>query len=92
MAKVNLSSEALLDLELINNYITIDSYVYAAKVIDSIYNRAVILETHIRAGRVVPEFNDPAIREIFEGKYRIFTKLRVKAKSQLPGYFIIQDY
>ncbi len=75
MAKVSLSKKALRDLNSIYLYISQDSEFYAGNLVNKIYARIKILETHIPIGKVVSEFNDQAIRELQEGQYRIIYKV-----------------
>ena len=75
MAQVTLSNAALGDLKSIFDYISIDSEYYAERVINNILQRITVLETQIRIGKPVPEFEDDLIREILEGHYRIIYKI-----------------
>ncbi len=75
MAQVILSPAALNDLQAIFDYIAKDSELYAAKVVDKILHRITVLETHIRVGKIVSEFQTEAIREIPEGNYRIIYRI-----------------
>jgi len=75
MAQVILSPAALDDLKAIFDYIAEDSELYAEKVVDRILGRITILETQMRVGKVVREFNSEAIREILEGSYRIIYRI-----------------
>ena len=75
MAQVSLSNAALDDLKSIFDHISIDSEYYAEKVINKILQRITILETQIRIGKPVPEFENDLIREILEGHYRIIYKI-----------------
>jgi len=74
MAKVKLSPAALRDIELIYNYISIDSDVHAEKVKVKIFQRIFVLEEHPLIGKVVREFNNQSIRELIETPYRIIYK------------------
>ena len=64
------SPEALEDIESIANYIERDSPNYAKSVVEKIFDKAELLEEFPELGRVVPEFNDPVVREIFIYSYR----------------------
>ena len=66
---------AIEDLQLIHEYISNDSKVYADRFIGKIINRIDQLENFPKSGRVVPEFNSEVIRELIEGSYRIIYKI-----------------
>ena len=75
MVKVKWTDFALENLIAIGDYIEKDSYFYAQRVVDSLFNSVDILEQHPLAGRIVPEFNNRNIRELIRGNYRIVYKL-----------------
>lgn len=68
------SLRATEDIEAIAVYIAQDSEAYAASVIRNILQKTRILADFPRIGRVVPEFDDELIREIFAYSYRIIYK------------------
>lgn len=59
------------DLERIADYIAEDSPGYAAALVRRIRDRARSLEEMTERGRVVPEFDDPRVRELLVGSYRL---------------------
>lgn len=65
------SPRALEDLESVAAYISRDSTAYAASVVRTILSKARVLSAFPYSGRVVPEFDDESIREIFAYSYRI---------------------
>ena len=71
MAEIIWTKIALKDAEEIHDYIAKDSIYYAQKTIENFFDRIRILNELPNAGRVVPEINDPEIRELIEGNYRI---------------------
>jgi len=75
MVKISWTDFALENLIAIGDYIEKDSYFYAQKVVDNIFNSVDILEQNPLAGRKVPEFNDRNIRELIYGNYRIVYKI-----------------
>jgi plasmid stabilization system protein ParE len=75
MVKVKWTDFALENLVAIGDYIERDSYFYARRVVNSLFNSVDILEQHPCAGRIVPEFNNINIRELIRGNYRIVYKL-----------------
>ena len=68
--------KSLKDLKSINDYISLDSTFYAARFISNIIKRVDQLIEFPESGRMVPEKNTPEIRELIEGNYRIFYRLR----------------
>ena len=70
------SNPARDDLKAIFEYIALDSKFYAKKVIREIIEKAASLEKLPERGRVVPEINDPTIREIFIYSYRLIYQLK----------------
>jgi len=72
MARVIIWSErAVEDIESIAAYIAHDSEFYAASVVRTILQKTRRLAEFPYIGRVVPEFDDDTIREIFAYSYRI---------------------
>ena len=59
------SHTALADVEAIASYISRDSVSYAGAVVRKIINSTHQLETFPLSGRVVPEFDQDHIREVF---------------------------
>jgi toxin ParE1/3/4 len=70
------SPQALRDLEGIRDHIAIDSARYAALVIERIVNGVERLSTFPESGRMVPEHNDPSIREVIVKPYRVVYRLK----------------
>jgi len=75
MVKVRWSDFALENLIDIGDYIEKDSYFYAQRVVNYLFDSVDILEQNPLAGRKVPEFNDRTIRELIRINYRIVYKL-----------------
>jgi toxin ParE1/3/4 len=69
------SPRAVDDVETIAAYIALDSEFYAASVVRVILEKARKLSVFPFAGRVVPEFGDDAIREVFAYSYRIVYRI-----------------
>src|SRR5574337_234086 len=74
MAKVVWTEPALSDLHSIIDYIARDSVVYAERFGMRVVQAPRLLQNSPFTGRMVPEFNDPSIREIIYGSYRIIYK------------------
>ncbi|MFO8031886.1 MAG: type II toxin-antitoxin system RelE/ParE family toxin [Desulfohalobiaceae bacterium] len=68
---VRWSGPAKRDLKKIFAYIAEDSRYYARHVVQNIVDKSETLEAFPKAGRMVPEKNDPNVREIFIYYYRI---------------------
>jgi len=61
------------------SYIARDSPRYAAALIDESRHAARSLRKSPRRGRIVPEFGDPAVREIFVKSYRLIYEVQEDA-------------
>jgi toxin ParE1/3/4 len=75
MVKVGWTLQAVDDIENIANFISKDSYRYAQIQVQRFFEVTLILETNAEFGRVVPELNNPTIREIILGTYRIIYRI-----------------
>lgn len=69
--RVTWSPEALDDVEAIAEYIERDSPAYARAVVQKILASTRKLVSFPQSGRVVPELDDDAIREVFVYSYRV---------------------
>jgi toxin ParE1/3/4 len=65
------SDEADNDLASIYEYIARDSMYYARRTIEKIITRGKQISAFPYSGTKVPEYQDSAIRQVFEGNYRI---------------------
>ena len=68
---VKWSKPAKLDLKQINDYIARDSIFYAQKVSSEIVEKSEKLNSFPEVGRIVPEIEDPNIRELLIYSYRL---------------------
>ena len=68
---VRWTSPAKRDLKRIYDYIAEDSIFYARKVTEDIVSKSEFLEDFPEMGRVVPELENPLIRELIVYSYRI---------------------
>ena len=68
---VHWTESALADLDVIEIHIARHSAQYARGMIERIFARTDLLGRQPRIGPMVPEFEDEAIRELFEDPYRI---------------------
>jgi toxin ParE1/3/4 len=69
--KVVWSATALSHLTRIYEYIAADSERYALRMVDRLTGRSQQIAKYPESGQSVPEYNDPHIREVIEGSYRI---------------------
>jgi addiction module RelE/StbE family toxin len=63
------------DLEHIADYIAEDSPGYAAALVQRIRDQARSLEEMAERGRVVPELDQPTVRELVVGSYRLIYEI-----------------
>lgn len=68
---VQWTSAAIAHLVAIHEHIARDSPRYASRMVDRITARTRQIGTFPRSGQSVPEYRDPAIREVVEGPYRV---------------------
>ena len=78
--KVEWSKPAVRAVQNIRSYIAKDSAVYADAFAQRLIDAVWLLRDFPRSGRVVPEADDEAIREIVVAPYRIIYRVR---KSQI---------
>lgn len=83
MVQVSGTKKSLKDLRAINDYISLDSPFYAARFIAKLIRRVDQLIEFPESGRIVPEKSYTEIRELMEGNYRIFYRLRKKGVTIL---------
>lgn len=76
MARVIWSPRAAADLEAICEYIAHDSEYYARLVAERIVAAVEATADFPEAGSIVPEFDDPDVRENFVHRYRIIYRMR----------------
>lgn len=75
MVQINWTRIAAEDLKSIYDYIARDSKRYAKIQIIRVKSRTQILKSHPQSGKIVPELEQPDIRELTEGNYRIIYKI-----------------
>lgn len=86
MAKIRWTLHASEDLESIAKFIAEDSPHYASLFVIAVLKVVERLTDFPRSGRVVSEVNDPNIREIILGSYRIVHRLRGEVAEILTIY------
>jgi len=72
------SYEATADLETIANYIARDSKFYAASFVQEILDASHSLKMFGERGRIVPELDNPNIRELLIKEYRLIYHIEVE--------------
>jgi toxin ParE1/3/4 len=72
---VRWSRPATMDLQQIHDYVAKDSKYYARKVVGTIVEKSEELGDFPEIGRIVPEINDPNIRELFAYSYRLIYEI-----------------
>jgi len=77
--KIIWTESAWKDLEGVADYIARDSSHYAAAFVREARDAARTLAYLAERGRVVPEFNDPIIRELFVRSYRLIYQVAEQA-------------
>ena len=76
MEQIKWTTKSLKDLKAINDFISLDSKFYAARFINRLIQRVDQLVLFPDSGRIVPEKNNPEIRELYR-----------KRSEQKVGYF-----
>ena len=75
MVQIRWLKEARTDLKEIYDYISSDSKRYAKLQVMRIQQRTQILKSHPKSGKFVDEIDNPEIREVIEGNYRIIYRI-----------------
>lgn len=76
MVEVKWTPQAAEDLESITEFIAKDSLYYARLFAVDIFEAVNRLIKFSNSGRVVPEFNDPTVRELLLGSYRLVYRFK----------------
>jgi len=76
MAEVRWTPQAADDLEALTEFIAKDSSHYASLFAINVFKAVERLVRFPESGRIVPEKNDPKVREVILGNYRIVYRLR----------------
>lgn len=76
MTKLIWSPQSLRDLQSIRDYVAADSPRYAALVVERILQGVERLTSFPESGRIVPERNDPQLREVIVRPYRVVYRIR----------------
>lgn len=76
--KVLWTHNAVGHLTTIYEHIAHDSSRYARRMVDRITSRSQQFAAFPRSGQMVPEYQDPDIREVIEGPYRVIYSVGVE--------------
>ncbi|MGB7209465.1 MAG: type II toxin-antitoxin system RelE/ParE family toxin [Pyrinomonadaceae bacterium] len=86
MARIRWTPQSADDLDAIAEYIASDSPHYARLFVLKVISAIDRLERFPEIGRVVPEMNNPAVRELILGNYRIVYRLNTDVVEILTIY------
>ena len=88
------SDEALEDIDAIAQFIARDSAHHAQRVVEAVFELGDVILAHPKAGRVVPELNDPTVRERFLYSYRVIYEIeaeRIAVLAVLHGRRLLES-
>jgi plasmid stabilization system protein ParE len=71
VVKVVWTDNAIFDLDSIGNFISKDSVRYAEITVLELFESVDVLEDYPKCGSILPEFNNPELRQLIRGNYRI---------------------
>ena len=86
MAEVRWTPQAVEDLEAIADFICQDSPHYASLLAMDILAATERLADFPNSGRIAPEANDPTLREVILGSYRVVYRVKQQAVEILTVY------
>jgi toxin ParE1/3/4 len=104
MVNVVFTDHAIRDLNDIGEHIASDSERYAREVVQSLFESVHLLQSHPKAGRIVPEYRLTHLRELIEGSYRVVCRIADKFRIgtlavhhaarllKIPGIFQKNQY
>ena len=75
MVKINWTDSALEELANIGDHISRDSIKYAELTVSELFDYPDILEKYPKLGKKVEEYNEPNLRQLIKGSYRIIYKI-----------------
>jgi addiction module RelE/StbE family toxin len=86
MAEVKWTLQAADDLDSIAQFISKDSPQYARLFVSDIFQAVERLSAFPKSGRIVPELNDPDVRDVILGNYRLVYRFKAKLIELLTIY------
>jgi len=93
MTTIRWTSQASSDLVEIGDYIARRDPGAAARFVGELMDSVLVLMEHPRAGRLVPEIGDEAVRELIHGNYRIVYRLagdEVQVLTVFEGHMLLR--
>jgi plasmid stabilization system protein ParE len=93
MVGLSWTEHALHDIDLIANYIAQDSLEIAKRFVNAIFRKEEQIIKFPYSGRIVPEYEDDKIRELFYYPYRIIYEIfpdRIEVLTVLHGHRKLQ--
>ena len=75
MVKIVWTDQAIQDLNDIGEFIANDSERYAREVVQTLFESVHLLESHTKAGKIVPEYGLTHLRELIRGSYRVVYRI-----------------
>jgi len=94
MINVHWTHNAIRHLADIYDFISKDSRYYAQRMVDKITKRSEQISFEPFSGRIVPEYQNSNVREIFEGPYRIIylvLKRKIDVLAVIHGARLMPD-
>lgn len=86
MVEVRWTPQAAEDLNSIVEFIARDSPQYARLLVVDIFQAVDRIAAFPQSGRIVPELNDPIVREVILGNYRLVYRLKDASLELLTIY------
>lgn len=86
MVEVRWTLQASEDLDSIAEFIAKDSPQYARLFVTDVFQAVERLSEFHQSGRIVPELNDPIVREVILGNYRLAYRFKAKLIELLTVY------
>ena len=86
MVEVRWTLQAAEDLNAIVEFIARDSSQYARLLVVDIFQAVDRIAVFPQSGRIVPELNDPVVREVILGNYRLVYRLKDASLDLLTIY------
>lgn len=86
MVEVKWTLQASEDLDSIALFIAKDSPQYARLFVTDVFQAVERLGKYPQSGRIFPELNDPALREVILGNYRLVYRFNAKLIELLTVY------
>ncbi len=83
MVEIIFTAQALNDINTIAEFIARDSEKYASIQTKRFFDYTDLIENNPHIGRVVPELNNKAVREIISGNYRIIYLLVNESRADI---------